>query len=119
MQIRVIDIPIGPAPEHVRKAWIGQVVRLLPGFERPTVRLAVTPARPASIFGWLLALVTGRIKIRRGYVVDASAAVEQLAKIAPEAAAWWRESWPEAVAPGMGLLINVAVCQEIHGDEGV
>src|SRR5665213_4593124 len=106
MRIHIVDMPTGPAPEDVRKAWIGMRLQLLAGYDRRVTRLTVSSPRPISIIGWLIALVTGRIKIMRGYFVDANEAVEQLSKSAPFAANWFREQWPQSLAPGMVFMFN-------------
>src|SRR5262245_44234252 len=101
MEIRIIGTPDGEAPEEVRRAWIGLVLPVAPGFEKR--RFAFTSgvlSRPQSLAGWLWALFTGRFKERHGYVVDASVAVEKLAAHAPDAARWWHEKARGALQPG-------------------
>jgi len=45
--------------------------------------------------------------------VDAYQAVELLARHAPEAAQWWRESAAPVVQPGRVFVFAVEVCQEV------
>jgi hypothetical protein len=49
---------------------------------------------PKGVLPWLAALFGGRLSFKRGFPVAAQAAVELLASVHPEAAAWWRTNTP-------------------------
>src|SRR5258708_29182726 len=107
MLIRIINSPTGPAPEDVRRAWIGVTLPLLPGYERRVLGFGLFTFKfPMSIFGRLFALLTGNFRMMPGYLVDANEAVERLSRSAPAAASWWREQAPHFIAPGKVFLFN-------------
>jgi hypothetical protein len=112
MDIRIASTPPGEAPEAIRAAWVGLVLPLaVPGARTiPTVGVL---SRPKTQFGQFLALLCGRVKHERGYIVDAQRAVEILAAHAPVAAQWWRDNAAASVAPGKRLLFAAEVCQEV------
>jgi hypothetical protein len=77
-QIRIIRVPEGEAPEHVRRAWVGLVL--------PCHRY-LGPAGPER--GVLTQeSSSGRV----GFSVPQAAALKVLASVRPEAAAWWKEN---------------------------
>jgi hypothetical protein len=99
-EIRIIDVPPGEAPESVRRAWVGLV---LPVWKRTRGPLL------ARGFG----VLTGRGQVVYGYAVQAPAAVEILARHAPEAAEWWTRNVPQYLRPGRLFLFHAEVCQEV------
>ena len=96
-EVRIVAVSPGPAPEEVRKAWVGLVVPLGPGETGPR------PARTAA----------GEEKV--GYVVDSARALPILAAHAPEAALWWKRNAPGYYQPGRSLLFPPEACQEVEG----
>jgi hypothetical protein len=96
-EVRIVAVSPGPAPEEVRKAWVGLVVPLGPGETGP---------RPAPT-------ATGEEKV--GYVVDSARALQILAAHAPEAALWWKRNAPAYYQPGRSILFPPEVCQEVEG----
>ena len=46
-----------------------------------------------------------------GYAVEAAPAVGILAKVSPEAAAWWHENTPHLIAPKRYLVFHEEVCR--------
>jgi hypothetical protein len=97
-EVRIVAVPPGPAPEEVRRAWVGLVLPLGP---------AETGPRPIRTTG------TGEEKV--SYVVDAARALQILAAHAPEAALWWKRNAPAYSQPGRALLFSPEACQEVEG----
>ena len=54
--------------------------------------------------------VTGPV-VAVGAAVEAAPAVESLAQVSPEAAAWWRENVPHLIAPKRYLVFHEEVCR--------
>ena len=112
MHVRIISIPPGEAPEHVRAAWIGLTLPLAVSGAHDTETVGVLSG-PKTRLGWFFARLFGRTQQERGYLVDAHRAVELLAHHAPDAARWWRESAASAVRPGQYFHFAAEVCQEV------
>ncbi len=75
MYVKVVKVPAGEAPLHVRQAWVG------------TVFQAVGPREY-----WEEGIVTGKDNpARLGYAVPQELAVEALERRNPAAADWFRE----------------------------
>ncbi len=96
-EVRIVGVSPGPAPEEVRRAWVGLIVPLSLGETGPR------PIRTAA----------GEEKV--GYVVDSRRALQVLAAHAPAAAAWWKKNAPSHLQPGRTLLFPPDVCQEVEG----
>jgi hypothetical protein len=93
MEIRIVQRPIGEAPEWVRDAWIGLSIpvadkRLLTWRGFGVISGSVNLPRQ------LWAMLLGRSLKIEGYVVDAKQAVDLLAVRNAAAAQWWRENAP-------------------------
>lgn len=58
----------------------------------------------------LWAIVRGRTTNVAGYAVNAKAAVDQLAEINPQAAAWWREHTPQMLTGQRYFVFDTASC---------
>jgi hypothetical protein len=115
MQIRIISIPPGEAPEEVRKAWIGLVLPVPDKYADVDVApVAGVLSGPKTFFGAILARFRGQIKREPGYVVAADTAVEILNQHAPDAAAWWRQNAGRAIAPGKHFVFARDVCEVIR-----
>ena len=118
MKIRIISPPPGEAPEAVRQAWVGLV---LPVAEK-YAKLKAPPSTgvltgPKGFFGVLFALFRGKVKFTPGYVVPAHAAVEILARHAPDAAAWWRQHAARSIAPGRHFVFARSACEVVLDDQ--
>ncbi len=138
MHIRITNIPSGEAPEHIRKAWVGVVLPVSPrfaGWRSSSFIMAgdvpiLTPSsprfagrhsalcfgllsRPKSFLGRIIAILRGKAQREVGYTVEATAAIEALASHSPQAAAWWRENVPHAIAPGQYFMFAAEACEEI------
>ena len=110
MQIRITITPPGEAPENVRKAWVGLV---LPSLGCSIVPMVGVLSGPKGIIDSIVALFRGQISLERGYIVNASHAIEILGQNAPDAAAWWRENAARTVAPGKYFVFSKAACERI------
>lgn len=97
-QVRIVAVSPGPAPEEVRRAWVGLTVPLAAGETEP---------RPVRTTG------TGEEKV--GYVVDSHRALKVLEAHAPAAAAWWKKNAPGYLLPGRALLFPPEVCELVEG----
>jgi len=116
MMVRIVDTPPGEAPLAVRQAWVGLVLPLWPGEAGPrSVLTAGVLSGPRSLWGFLWGRLIRRFKPLDGFLVDAAAAVDILARHDPSAAAWWRERAPLAVASGRVLVFRADVCELVKG----
>lgn len=76
VSVKVVKVPIGPAPEEIRKAWVGlvlDVVCLNPGREFDFVKMQFLPER-------------------KSFLVLKTTALDLLEKKDPSAARWFREN---------------------------
>jgi hypothetical protein len=105
MEIRIIEVPPGEAPEHIRRAWVGLVLPLAAGESGRRQE-----DRATGPFGRLRQWLEGR---RWHYVVPADAALNILGQAAPEAAAWWRANAPERIAPDQTFEFPPAACEKM------
>jgi hypothetical protein len=111
--IRIVSVPPGEAPEHVRRSWVGLVLPLAQGRAgRQIVAGVGVLSGPKSFAGSVLHALAGKLEQKVGYVVDASTAVAILAERSPEAARWWRENAPHAVRRGRKFLFAAQACRE-------
>lgn len=97
-EVRIVAVSPGPAPEEVRRAWVGLIVPLAAGETGP---------RPVQ--------TAGAAEEKVGYVVDSHRALKVLEANAPAAAAWWKKNAPAYLQPGHSLLFPPEVCQEVEG----
>lgn len=118
MRIRITGIPPGgPAPEEVRKAWIGCILPVVAGHEHlhasPLSGDQSTPhTRRARFRAWLFPPPRAI-----GYVIDAATAVDILGRSAPAAASWWRSNAPHLLGLGCTLLFDELVCEVLPTDK--
>lgn len=115
MQIRIISTPPGEAPEQVRSAWVGLTLPTAIRTPSPIEAVGVM-SKPKTRFGLFVARFLGKTHRETGYIVDAHKAVELLSTHAPEAARWWRQHAPRAVAPGELFIFVAEACQEVARD---
>ena len=105
--VRIVAVPPGEAPLWVRQKWVG--------LDLPVMRYAAH--RKLHAFGVLsrprswAAVVRGQAELIAGYAVEAAPAVGILARVSPEAAAWWRENTPHLIAPQRYLVFHEEVCR--------
>ena len=109
--VRIVAVPPGEAPLWVRQKWVG--------LELPVMRyaahrkflafgvLSIPRSWPAQWAG----ILRGQAERVAGYAVEAAPAVGILAKVSPEAAAWWRENTPHLIAPKRYLVFHEEVCR--------
>jgi hypothetical protein len=113
MDIRIVDVPPGEAPECVRKSWVGLVLPLAEGETGPRVfHTSGVLTGPKSLLASLWHLLTGKYDRVYGYVVDASLALDLLAEHSPEAANWWNENTPYG-QPGRWFVFHAEACEEL------
>ena len=98
-RVRIVAIPPGEAPSHVRAAWVG--------LELPVDGPSDSGGRP--VYG----VLSNRPAGCDGYAVDGRQAVALLAATAPEAAAWWRTHAPHVSARGYQLVFPAEVCDPV------
>ena len=109
-QVKIVATPPGEAPKRIRDAWIG-VVLPIKG-DRPNKRLGYGVKSGLTIW-FVIKVFLGWVKPIQGYSVDAAKAVDILSQTAPDAAQWWRKNASNALEPGMLLIFNQEVCQEV------
>jgi hypothetical protein len=113
VQIRIISTPPGEAPESVRKAWFGLVLKVHGPIAIEVPNIGVLSSQVAWKVLW--AMIRPENKIR-GYQVDSVAAIGALRLHAPEAAAWWERHTPYLLQPGQRLVFHEEVCEVV--DDG-
>ena len=100
-RIRIVAMPPGDAPEHIRRAWVGLELPLANGQSGPTRQ---------PVQGILSAQDEGPVS---GYAVDGREGVALLTAKAPEAAAWWRQQAPHVTMHGYQLVFPADVCEQV------
>lgn len=113
--IKIVKTPAGPAPLHIREAWIGVTLPLRwPGVRRLSANKVF---RPFSVFLIIKDLLQGNFYKVNGYVVLSGQAIDILEKSAPEAAAWWRENVPYAIRPERVFIFDEESCEPLDEDQ--
>ena len=105
-QIRIVRVPPGEAPEHIRRVWVGLVLPLASGH---------SSAFEVDTCGVLSGDEDGAPLI--GYVVDIEDAVSALAQKSPEAASWWRENADHLFCEGGTLVFDEDLCELVIGQK--
>jgi hypothetical protein len=101
MNVRIVNRPSGEAPEHIRDAWIGLTLPVVPRFPHPVdARAWGVLSGPRNRLAARLRKLFGNGFRMRGYIVDSPAAIEILKKADPFAAAWWLTNAPHLLKPG-------------------
>jgi hypothetical protein len=114
MNIRIIATPPGEAPIEVRRAWVGLILPLVPGYSEPVETLTCgVLTGPRHWLGRLWWLLTDRFDPIRGYAVPVDEALVLLAGASPSAAAWWRENTPHLIGAGRTFGFPAEVCEEV------
>ncbi|MCC6793745.1 MAG: hypothetical protein IT366_01400 [Candidatus Hydrogenedentes bacterium] len=115
MRIRIVSTPQGEAPEEVRRGWIGLELPLPPKFNGPATFLGTSVlAAPQNWIGQIIAMLTGRARIRTGYSVETSDALRLLVRHNPDAAEWWYKNTPRLVHPGRYFVFAADCCEEVE-----
>ena len=114
MRIRISKRPPGEAPESIRDCWVGLTLDVPARLQgRRRFRGVGVLSGPSTFLGSVWAYLTGRTIIADGYPVEARAAVEELSKHFPDAAAWWRENVPHLLAPGRHFVFAEEACEPL------
>ena len=111
MNIRIVQRPIGEAPDWVRDAWIGMSLPLASERERKW-RCLSGLTEPHSALSQILAIFSGKTYAVKGFVVNAKTAVDRLAEHHPGAAAWWREHTPHMLTGRRYFAFDSAACRQ-------
>ncbi|MFA5375394.1 MAG: hypothetical protein WC455_06550 [Dehalococcoidia bacterium] len=114
-KIRIIAVPPGEAPEHIRQSWIGVVIPLPPPpfDEKRSIPSAGVLSGPKTPLGQISALLRGKGTKRYGYAVETLDAVGALAEKNPEAAQWWYKNTSFLMKKGQMLVFPAEVCEEV------
>lgn len=111
--LRILRPPLGAAPEHVRRAWVGLELPLLA--EQPIIVRSVLDSEPiTSRWQALWGRLTGRYQKQLGYAVLVSDALEILERSRPLEAAWWRQNAPHLIAPGRVFVFDRACGERVE-----
>ena len=111
MDIRIIKRPRGEAPEYIRDAWVGLLLPVASGCDRPVNgRGFGVLSMPKSWLGRRFKRLFGDVPRRRGYPVETAKAVALLERTNPTAAAWWRTNAPHLFRPGLILFFDAECC---------
>jgi hypothetical protein len=114
MQIRIVNVPPGEAPEGVRRSWVGLILPLAPGETGPRAAPGFgVLTGPRSLFGQIWRLLTGRYILGLQYIVLVDDAIAVLEEASPLAASWWREHTPHLIGRGRIFGFAAEVCEEI------
>jgi len=116
--LRIESTPPGEAPLWVREKWLGLTLPLARSYEHPRTWLTSgVLSGPKGFLSRLVALVTGRLTRRSGYMVESSAAVAILATKSPDAAAWWRKNTSRLLRPGRYFLFPAEVARVVDAPD--
>ena len=110
MNIRIVQRPIGEAPEWVRDAWIGVSLPTASALQRDWRGFGVLTG-PHHWLAQIWALLCGNSFTVKGYAVNAKIAVDRLADHSPEAAAWWREHAPLILNGKRNFVFDSPACE--------
>jgi hypothetical protein len=110
LKVRIVQAPIGEAPEWVREAWVGLELPLAHP-EEVAVETGGVLTGPRTWLGGWWARLTGRLEVVSGYVVKADRAIDLLGRSRPEAAAWWRAHAPEFCRSGAEFIFDSPACE--------
>ena len=111
-EVEIIAAPAGGSPPWVRKSWIGLT---LPLAQANVVELETADmlAAPKNRFGWFVRRLLRRLQLTRGYLINASQAVEILDTANPEAAAWWRENLSHLLDGKHNVVFHEWACKPV------
>ncbi len=109
LHLYVTSVPSGEAPLWVREKWVGLKLPLTGRLSAGIFRGGGVLTGPRGPVLSLLALLSGRLPRKEGYIVDALAAVQILETTHPEAAAWWKENASHLMRPDRRFLFEKGV----------
>jgi hypothetical protein len=109
-RLRILRVPEGAAPEHVRRAWVGLELPLLDQRDF-IVQSVLETGRMRSRWEMWWWRLTGRARRQRGYAVLVLDALAVLETERPLEAAWWRQNAAHLCRPG-ALFVFDAGCGE-------
>jgi hypothetical protein len=79
----------------VRERWVGLALPLAQRKASPLSFLTSgVLSGPKGFMAWIGSLLTGKFRLRPGFLVETRAAITVLAQSSPEAAEWWRTNAP-------------------------
>ena len=110
MNVRVVRMPLGDAPEWVREAWVGLSLPIT-GVGPRRWRAITAAGGPATIMDYVRARLTGRTTVIVGYEVNGKIAIERLGGLNAAAAAWWLEQSPAWAAGTVSFLFDTNSCE--------
>jgi hypothetical protein len=115
-RIRIIAVPPGEAPDHIRQSWVNVAIPLSPPpyDKKRRFRSVGVVSGPKTILGLIFAAVRGKCFKWDGYAVEALVAVEALAEKNADAAQWWRQNAPHLMRKGQRLVFPAEVCEEVE-----
>jgi hypothetical protein len=115
LNIRIISLPSGEAPEEVRCAWVGLVLPLAKGFGGPIPLRIMGGVLTGTRSPWIAQLRSwlGLYRYRICYAVPVIEAVEILEKGSPEAAGWWRDNTPHLFKPDQLFAFEAEQCEPV------
>ena len=113
--IRIIGVPDGEAPHHIRSAWVGCVLPLDP-LSPPYATLQDTGGVLSGARKTASTRLFARIKQVPGYAVSVIGALEALALHNPVAAEWWHENVPHLIETEGTFIFEASVCQKVVED---
>ena len=106
LYLYVTSVPLGEAPLWVREKWVGLKLPLTGRMSVGTFRVGGVLTGPRGLVSASLALLSGRLRRREGYLVNAVEAIQILETTQPEAAAWWRENASHFMRPNRRFLFE-------------
>lgn len=109
--IRIVAIPPGEAPLWVREKWVGLRLPVADGQGPRDSYVSGVLSGPRNRFLALVRRVFGNLSKQSGYAVYVRDAIGELDKVAPDAAAWWRNDASRLRAPDRKLLFRTAYCE--------
>lgn len=109
-KVRIIQAPIGEAPEWVREAWVGLELPLVERHEI-TAETGGVLTGPTSLIGYWWARLRGKLHSTTGYTVRSARAIELLERTRPDAANWWRTHAPRFCDPNEGFIFDSPACE--------
>jgi hypothetical protein len=113
--IRVVAVPPGEAPQHVREAWVGLTLPLARGCRQPhTARTVGVVTGPTTWWGKCMALLVGRTNKAYAYVVPSAEAIRILSEQAPDAADWWKKNAPHYVSDTALFAFRAEACEPVR-----
>lgn len=99
--VRIKSIPPGEAPVQIRQAWVG-------------LEFPVIAGKVSADMGPAQGVLTGQaVRTPPSYAVDGRTAIGILQSASPEAAAWWRQNVPQALARGHQLIFPAEACERL------